>query len=93
MARVGSKLSAAGFGNGVELRLAVVAGGAPFGFDPAALFKTDEGGIDGALIQQDLIATDLLNAARDAVAVERAHGGEGLQDHEVEGALQEVEFG
>jgi hypothetical protein len=24
--------------------------------------------------------------------VERAHGGEGLQDHEVESALQEVEF-
>jgi hypothetical protein len=25
--------------------------------------------------------------------VERAHGGESLQDHQVEGALQEVEFG
>lgn len=93
MAGVDGKLASAGLGDGVELCLAVVAGGAPFGLDPAALFETNEGGIDSPLIEQDLIAADLLNAARDAVAVERAHGGESLQDHEVEGALQEVEFG
>ena len=92
MACVGCQLAAAGLGDGVELGFAIIAGSTPFGLDPAALFETNEGGINGALIEKDFVSADLLNAARDAVAVERAHGGEGLQDHEVESALQEVEF-
>ncbi len=92
MACVGCELAAARLGDGVELGLAIVARGAPFGLDPAALFETNEGGVDGALIEKNFVSADLLNAACDAVAVERAHGGEGLQDHEVESALQEVEF-
>jgi hypothetical protein len=45
------------------------------------------------LIQKNFIATDLLDAARDAIAMERAHGGQGLKDHKVQGALQKVKFG
>ena len=93
VAGVGGKLASAGFGDGVELGLAVVAGGAPRGTDPAALFEANQGGVDGALIEQDLVAADLLNAPCDAVAVQRTHGGEGLQDHQVESSLQEIEFG
>ena len=85
-------LLAAALGNGVVLRLAVVVGGAPFGGDPAALLEADERGVDGALVEEDFVAADLFDAARDAVAVQLAHGGEGLQDHEVEGALEEIEF-
>ena len=79
-------------GDGVVLRLAVVVGGAPLGGDPTALLEADERGVDGALVEEDFVAADLFDAAGDAVAVERAHGGEGLQDHEVEGALEEIEF-
>jgi len=92
VARVGGKLTATRLGDGVELGFAIVAGGAPFGLDPSALLETNKGGIDRALVEQDFISADLLNAASDAVAVERAHGGEGLQDHEVERALQEIQF-
>jgi hypothetical protein len=44
------------------------------------------------LIEQDRIAADLLDAASDAVAVLRAERGQGLQDQEVERALEKVEF-
>ena len=87
------KLLAAAAGDGVELGLAIVVGGAPFGVDPSALLEADEGGVDGALVEQDLVSAGLLNAAGNAVAVLSAHGGEGLQDHQVQGTLQEIEFG
>ena len=63
-----------------------------FGGDPSALLEADERGVDGALIEQDLVAAGLLDAAGDAVAVERSHGFEGLQHHHVEGALKEIKF-
>jgi len=82
------ELAAAGFGDGVVLGLAIVVGGAPGSGDPAALLEADERGINGALVEEEFVAADLLDAASDAVAVEGAHGGEGLEDHEVEGALE-----
>jgi hypothetical protein len=45
------------------------------------------------LVEQDFIVAGLLDAAADAVAVLRAHGGEGFEDKEVEVALQEIEIG
>jgi hypothetical protein len=81
-------LFSAGFGDGVVLRLTVVVGDAPFGCDPAALLQTDQRGIDGALVKKDLVAADHFDTAGYAVTVERAHSGEGLQNHEVEGALE-----
>ena len=57
------------------------------------MLQTDERGVDGSLVEEDFVARDLLDAAGDAVAVLRPHGGEGLQDHEVEGSLEEVNLG
>ena len=90
---VGGEMFAALFCEGIKFCFAIVGGSAPFGGDPAALLQPDEGGVDGALVEENFVAADLLDAAGDAVAVERAHGGEGLEDHEVQGALEEIEFG
>ncbi len=86
------ELPAAGAGDGVELGRTVILAGAPLGGDPPALLEADEGGIDGALVEEDLVAAGLLDAASDAVAVLRAHGDKGLEDHEIEGSLEEVEL-
>ena len=64
----------------------------PIGRDPSALLQTDERGVDGALVEQDFVSAGLLNAPGNAVAVLRAHGGEGLQHHQVQRALQEIQF-
>ena len=85
---VGGKLFTAEGGDGVKLRLAIVVGSAPAGGDPTALLEADESSIDGALVEKDFVAGGLLDAAGDAVAVHFAHGGEGLEHHEVEGSLQ-----
>ena len=77
--------------DGVELGLAVVVGDAPFGGDPAPLLQADECGVDGPLVQQHLLAADLFDAARDAVAMQRAHARECLQDHQVQRSLEEFE--
>ena len=87
------ELFAATLGDGIKLGFAIVVGGAPFGGDPAALLEADERGVNGALVEQDFVAGDLFDAASDAVAVEGTNGGEGLQDHKVEGALEKIELG
>jgi hypothetical protein len=91
--RIARQLLPAAAGDGVVLGLAVVVRGAPRGGDPAAVLQTDERGVDGALVEQDGVARDLLNAARDAVAVLLTHGRESLQHHEIEGSLKQIEFG
>ena len=90
---LGCEPAATGFRDGVELGFAIVAGDAPSGGDEAGLFQPNESGIDGALIEQNFVAADLFDTAGDAVAVERTHGGEGFEDHEIEGSLEEVELG
>lgn len=90
---VAVELGASGDGDGVELGLALVVGDAPLGGDPTALLEADEGGVDGALVEEDFVAGNLLDAACDAVAMEGSKGGEGLEDHEVQGALEEFEAG
>jgi hypothetical protein len=84
----GLKLFAAGFGDGVEAGLAIVFGSAPLGGDPSLVEEADEGGVDRALVDLERFFADLLDAAGDAVTVERAHGGERLEDHEIESALE-----
>jgi hypothetical protein len=88
VSRFGLELLAAGFGDGVEAGFAIVVGSAPLGGDPAFVEETDEGGVDGALIYLERFLADLLDAPGDAVTVERAHGGERFEDHEIEGALE-----
>ncbi len=83
---------AAGFGEVVEAGAAIVFGGAPFGFDGAFLFEFEEDGVERALVDGEEIAADLLDAAGEAVAVERAENVESLEDHEGESALEDVGF-
>src|ERR1700720_2267541 len=73
----------------VILRLAVIFGSAPFGRDPAALLEPQQGWIERALVQLEQILGNLLNPLSDAVAVQRAHGMKGLQNNQIERALQD----
>ena len=90
--RFGLEGFAASLGEGVEAGAAIVFGGAPFGFDGAFLFEFEENGVERALIDGEEIAADLLDAAGEAVAVERAEDVESFEDHEGEGALEDIGF-
>src|ERR1700722_2910611 len=80
-------------GDRVELCFAVVVGGAPAGGDPALLLEAEQGSVDGAFVQLEDVFADLLDAAGDAEAVLRSESVKRLEDHEVEGALEDVGFG
>ena len=56
------------------------------------MHQADQTQVDGALVDQESCFAELLNTARDTVAVKRPHGVEGFQDHEIESALQNVGF-
>src|SRR5262245_3912770 len=73
-------------------RLPVVVGRTPRRLDQAPLLETNQGCIDRALVQKNLIPADLLDPPGDAVAVLRPHCGERLENHQVERALQEIQF-
>ena len=49
-------------------------------------------GIEGAILDEHFVAGDLLNPARDPVAVER-RAVDRLQDEDPEGALQQIDSG
>src|SRR6266487_6888829 len=74
----------------VELRAAIVLARAPTARDEALLLEAEQRRIDGALIQRQHAAGHLLDAARDAVAVLRAQGLQGLQNHQIERAVLNV---
>lgn len=88
----GLKGFAAGFGEVVEAGATIVVGRAPFGFDSAFLLEFEKDGVERALIDGEEIAADLLDAAGEAVAVKRAEDVESFEDHEGEGALEDVGF-
>ena len=52
--------------------------------------ETHERRVDGSFVQFQDVVADLLDAAGDPVAVLRPHALEGLQHHQIEGALQDV---
>jgi hypothetical protein len=87
------QLPAAGGGDGVEARAAVVVAGAPVASDPAFLFEAEECGVDGALVERERARRRLLDAPGDAIAVQRAHRREGLEDHQVQGAVGNFSVG
>ena len=66
------QLFAAGSRQRVELRLAIVIRGAPLGRNPSALFQAQQCRVERALIELEQIFRDLLNALRNAVAVQRS---------------------
>ena len=72
----------------VEPGPAVVLRNTPAGVDPAPLLKPQQGGVYGALVQTQYILAHLLNAARDPEPMLRAQRMKGLQNHQVERALQ-----
>ena len=84
------QLPAAGPRDRVELRPSVVLGAAPRRRNPAAMLEAQERGVDGSLVQLQRVVADLLDAARDAVAVQGAHALERLQDHQIERALKDI---
>jgi len=84
--------SSAGLGEAVKAGTAIVVGGAPLGFDGAFLFELQKDRIKSALVDGQEIATDLLDAAGEAVAVERPEDVEGFEDHQGESALEDVGF-
>src|SRR6185436_17497993 len=75
----------------VELRLAVVLGGTPFGLDKSLLFQPIQRRIQRPFLNPEHIVRELMEPRGDAVPVVRG-GGEALQDEQVERALQEVDL-
>src|SRR5438552_4488707 len=77
----------------VKLRLAVIFRSAPLGSDPATLLEPQQGGIKRALVELEQVFRDLLDTLGNAIAVQRAYGVKGLQNNEVECALQNFSAG
>src|SRR5204863_8179086 len=77
----------------VKLRLAVIFRSAPLGSDPATLLEPQQGGIKRALVELKQVFRDLLDTLGNAIAVQRAYGVKGLQNNEVECALQNFSAG
>src|SRR5262249_61578252 len=68
--------------------LAVVVGGAPRGHDPAAGLEALEGGVEGAVLDEEDVVGGLLDRARDPLAV-LGPEHQGAEDEQVERALDE----
>ena len=83
---------APGFGQGVDLHLAVRLRDAPLRADPPGLLQADERRIDRALAQSHQALRHLLDSPCEAVAVHRPHRVQGLQDQKVQGAMRDVSF-
>jgi hypothetical protein len=77
-------------GEAIELRLAVVIRDAPFGHDVAFLLQLQQRRIERAVIDREQIAARLLDAPRDAVAVERPEDFQRFQHHQCERALPDI---
>src|SRR5438477_12971302 len=77
----------------VKLRLAVILRSAPFGSNPAALLEPQQGRIERALVELEQVFRNLLDTLGDTIAVQRAYGVKGLQNNEVERALQNLSAG
>src|SRR5262245_45234610 len=85
-----AKPAAAARGEAVEPGAAVVLGDAPVRGNGAFVLELEQNGIERALIDGQQIAADLLDASRDAVAVQLAEHVEGSQDDQVKSALLNV---
>src|SRR6266850_2804214 len=72
----------------VVLGFAVVLRRTPFGGDPSPLFQAQQCRIERALVELKQIFRHLLDALRDAIAVQRPKRFESLQNNQVERALQ-----
>src|SRR5687768_11167704 len=85
--RLRDQLLAAGGGQAVVLRLAVVLGGTPERRNPTAVFQPVKGGVQGPMLDLKHVLRTALDRVRDGVAVRRADH-EDPQDQHVERALR-----
>ena len=88
---LGAELFPALGGELVVLGFAVVLGESPLGLEPAALLHAVEGGVERALFDLESLVGGLADPGGDGVAVSRPPR-EGLEDQEVERALEEIEI-
>src|SRR6185312_2793597 len=91
-ARLANELLPSRFGNRIEPRAPIVLRDAPLTRDEPLLLQLEERRVEGAIVERELVAARLLDAAADAVAVGGAEEVERLEDHEGEGALLDVEL-
>src|SRR5204863_4932369 len=83
------KLTASSPGQPVELRPALVLGLAPFRGDEALMLQPVQRRVQGALLDLEVVARDLLDAQQDAVAVLGTERNR-FEDEQVERALEEL---
>lgn len=88
LAGFANELFAARAGEGIEARLAIVRGDAPFGGDPALRLQALQGGVQRAVIDEENILGLFLNGARDSLAVLGAEDQHAENEH-IERTLQE----
>src|SRR5205823_3750567 len=69
---------------------AIVLRHSPLGNDEAFLFQLEKRRVEGPILDSQLIATNLLDAASDAVSVKFPHGLKCFENHERQGALEKL---
>jgi hypothetical protein len=79
-----------GLCKGVVLRAAVLLGHAPLRLDPPLIFEALQRRVERPLLDQQDVARQLTDTARDRPAVQRFEG-QRLEDQQVERALDEVD--
>src|ERR1700739_33393 len=82
----------ASLGELVELGAAIVVGGAPLGADVTLLLQLEQRRIQRAVVELEQVATGLLDAPGEAVAMLGAHGFERFQNHQGQRALPYIGF-
>src|SRR5579859_694921 len=78
--------------DGIKFRFSVVVRRAPGARDPAFLHQPHQRRINRALIDLQRLFADLFDAPRDSVTVQRPHGFQRLQHHQIQCALQDFRF-
>jgi hypothetical protein len=84
-----AKAFSAGGGEFVILGAAVVIGGAPTGFQETLADEAEERGVEGALLDEQRAAGDLLDAEENAVPVEGTER-DSLENQKIESAGKEI---
>ena len=72
----------AGLRDPVELGAAIILRYAPFRRNGAFLFQLEEDRVERAVVDGQQVLAGLLDSARDAIPVLRAHGIERFEDHQ-----------
>jgi len=86
------ELLAAGGGQPVVFRFAIIFRGSPKGCEPSAILQAVEGWIERALFDLQEFAGTVFNDFGDGLAVGGA-GGQDFEDQHVQGALENVALG